>query len=360
MSTTDNKRKKRFAIGGAGVAALGVALGRYMKAPFKHHSAQAFKTNLNLKGKNPIWVGSDDAKRMKDLGLTYKGEASRLDYRVKPVKDLKKGETIQGGGFFGHRGDMQTNFPSNKDISKANFTGKVYNKPSITKNLEDHWTFYKNMKGKGMPKTELASNFKSVKDVESKLGKDYIVKQRVAWGNRGLVKGEDFRKNPKSYFNKNFIVQKKEKFKNEYRVLVAEGEPVYVLHRTKNQMNPIPTPRLRHEKDQVAAKAKSLVSNMKKHKKELHSLDMGVTEGGKIKMWENNAAQGANMFTSGTSGGWSGFEAKSRFHDFARGYKHPSYKKQFHGDVTQLVGLGAGGSVAATPHVFKEKKNARR
>ena len=86
-----------------------------------------------------------------------------------------------------------------------------------------------------MPKTELGSNLKSVKDIEQKVGKNFIVKKRIGWGGRGVVSTNEFKENPKKYFNKDYIVQKKENLKSEYRVLVAEGEPVYVLRREKGE-----------------------------------------------------------------------------------------------------------------------------
>ena len=83
-------------------------------------------------------MASADSKRMKSLGITYEGEAKSLGFRVQPVKELKKGQKIEGGGFFGHRGDMKKHYPSDKDLAKATYTGKIYDKPSITRDLEDN------------------------------------------------------------------------------------------------------------------------------------------------------------------------------------------------------------------------------
>lgn len=171
----DESRKKRLKyLAAAGVGGAGLAVGRKLKLPKYHEAAQRFSKNI---GSNLTWYGSDDVKRMKDLGITYKSEAESLGIGVKPVKDIKSGDKLPGG-FYGHRGDMSKNFASDSDFSKANIQNKVYNMPSVTKDLEDNWKWYEQVKGEGVPKTVRGDQVKRYEDVKDAVGDDYIVKSR--------------------------------------------------------------------------------------------------------------------------------------------------------------------------------------
>ena len=74
---------------------------------------------------------------MKDLGITYSSEAKSLGINTKRVKDIKPNEKLSGG-FYGHWGDMSSNFGSDADFNKASLQQKIYNIPSVTKDLEDN------------------------------------------------------------------------------------------------------------------------------------------------------------------------------------------------------------------------------
>lgn len=172
---------------------------------------------------------------------------------------------------------------------------------SVTKKLEDNWEWYNKVKGKNIPKTILGKNIKNIKQLEKEIGKDYIVKSRLGWGNRGIVTSKDFVKKPKKYLTKDFIIQKKEPLHREYRATVIEGETVNVLPRSIKKSGiefvNTPTPRLAKEKDRIARHAENIVSRMgKDYKNEIHNLGMAVTKGGRVVAWEDNAAQGGTCF----------------------------------------------------------------
>jgi hypothetical protein len=181
------------------------------------------------------------------------------------------------------------------------------------------------------------------------LGGDYLVKSRFGWGNKGIVSKNDFNSNPNKYLTKDYVLQKKENLKREYRVLVAEGKGVYTIPRRNNEFVTTPTPHLSKEKDRVLNKAEEIVKRMKKHKNDLHSLDLGVTSNGKIVAWEDNSAQGGNMFLRG--------DHLDAFKMFSRGKAMPSYAQKTKGTALQVS--SAGGSAAVIGHEkFSELKDS--
>lgn len=140
--------------------------------------------------------------------------------------------------------------------------------------------------------------------------------------------------------NKDYIIQKKENLNREYRVLVGEGKGIYVIPRKNNEFVTVPTPHLAKEKGKVLSKAEEIIGRMKKNRNELHSLDLGVTKKGKVVAWEDNSAQGGNMFLSG--------DHLDAFKLFAKGKIRVPYVQARKG--TMLQGASVAGSAGIVGH----------
>jgi len=337
---------KRYIKGGVGLAALGVGAGKIMKLPVASAAAQRFSKNING---DLTWFGTDDGKRLKEIGTSIKGIGKDVGYKTVDVKNIKKGDK-HGGGFYGHRGKLNVGHATDADIAKATTRGKVYNKPSVALELEDNWKWYEQVKGEGVPKTILGSHAKDIKGVEAAVGKDYMVKSRLGFANRGIVDNKEFQANTKKYLNDGYVVQKKEKITQEYRALVGEGENIYVTPRKKGEFVRHPTPHLAGEKDEVARFSENIIKRMGKNRSELHSIDVGRTADGRLVTWENNSANGGNMFLKGEEG--------KAIKDFAKGKKQVSYKQKRNAGVVQTGAVAVGAGMVAGGVADKELKKA--
>ncbi|MBC8549664.1 MAG: hypothetical protein H8D23_08425 [Candidatus Brocadiales bacterium] len=346
-----NDKSKRYLKAGAGVALLGISGGKIMKMPVRSAAAQRFSKNI---GGDLTWFGTDDGKRLKDLGTSIEGIGKDVGYKTVDVAKIKKGDTY-GGGFYGHRGNLGIKHAKDSDLLVGKAKGKIYNKPSIAKDLEDNWTWYNQVKGEGVPKTILGSSAKSVKDIETQIGKDYIVKQRMGIAGKGLIDSKDFAKNPTKYLNDKHIVQKKEQLGQKYRVLVGEGKTVYVTPRSSNdEFIRYPTPHMAKEKDEAARFSEGIIARMSKNKNELHSLDVAKTKDGRYVAWENNSANGGNMFLSG--------EPTQALKDFAKGKSQVSYVQQRRAGAIQVgsAAVGAGVALGGARHEMKKSASTQQ
>ena len=176
-------------------------------------------------------------------------------------------------------------------------THKVIQSKETYAMFEDKYKFYHNFKNpsKYMPKTYKGSEFKSLKDVQSKVGKDFILKDRFNMGGVSLKRpGKEYEYSEagiKKFLNREYVFQEKIPFKYEFRVHALDDLPYFI----KEKHGKTPSAKTQ---DRILNFTQKAIRDMKKFRPDHHGMDVVVTNDGRMKIIENNAASGYGVFST--------------------------------------------------------------